>query len=237
MRQLGLLVAVTITACFSDVLVGPAPNLEPILGVHAEVVLDDKRYVAVAATFRRGTDNRGNPLQFTDSSIIVNGSPLQPTNAGAAVLQWRWETATPIGTTDTIAFRGPVVAGFSSSGAAINFVIPARVDPYVLDVSQGDDVQLNVSTVTSASTATGQTEFWRLDIQDAKRGNSRLSVDGRGVTPPAFLIPASLLNAQTGDSLVVNYFLVTSPEISASPYDAVAFQSLRMVWHLRIVSR
>jgi len=239
MKRLVVAVLLPLGACFGDLLVGPEPNIAPLLSVAVQARHDEQLRYVVEGFFRPGSDAEGQPRALLDSSLIVDGSSVQGVPTSGTSLRYEWDevAAMPLAG-DTITVRGPIVTGLPSSGLTLRLPVPVRLDPAFVEHSAGDDLLLNISPLTD--TVAGLVPSfaqWQLVLTDARQNRRILILDGRGTHPSPLPVPWQLVRAAPGDSLTASVQLFSGHHALNTPYPVFVTIIASITWRLRIVAK
>jgi len=224
-------------ACLGDLLVGPKPNIAPLLDVAMWVSHGEELRYVVDATFRRGSNAEGDPLALIDSILLVDGISVFGVARSATTLSYTWQGLASAAVADTITVRGPAVAGLQTSGTTMAVPVPTREDPLFRDHVAGDDLLLRVSPLgdTIAGLVPGFAR-WILEIRDVRTGLTILRLDGAGIHPSPLPVPWQLLMATPGDSLSASLQSVWRHHVPDAPYGVALTLLVTIGWQIRVVA-
>ena len=224
-------------ACLGDLLVGPDPDVAPLLFISVRVTHGEELRYSVDAGLSAGSDSEGRPRALVDSFVVVEGTSVMGVASPGRLLRYTWsELATSPGN-DTITIRGPVIAGLQTSGIVLHIPMPIREDPLFREHVAGDDLLLSVSPFadTIVGLVPGSAQ-WSLDIRDARKDQRILSLDGSGAHPAPLPIPWQLLMVSPGDSLTASLQSFSSHVVPNAPYGVSVLIVATIGWQIRIVA-
>lgn len=227
--------------CQDYTLVGPEANVLPNFHITAMVTHGEQLTYVMSALFESGTDATGRPRALSDSSLLVNGNVVRHQFIHGPFLEYVWRDALPLTLVgpESLSVRGPVVADIPSSDRVLTLPLPARMDPFRMDLSAGDEFQLNITPV--ADTTAGLVRMfgiWTLQITKNDERSYAVSAQGFGSFPQQFQVPWSWVGQgiSAGDSLTADLQIIHNYGAPNAPFSMVATTLARITWRVRIVA-
>jgi len=241
MTQRWAAIALISLGCRDYTLVGPEVNVLPNFNITAFVTHGEQLTYAMSAVFGSGTDATGRPRALSDSSLRVNGNVVRHQFIHGPFLEYVWGDTLPLTLVgpESLSVRGPVVADIPSSDRVLTLPLPARMDPFRMDLPAGDEFRLNITPV--ADTTAGLVRMfgsWTLQITKNDERSYAVSAQGFGSFPQQFQVPWSWVGQgiSAGDSLTAELQVVHSYAVRNAPFSMAAVTFARITWHVRIVA-
>jgi len=238
---LGVLVAVV--GCQDFTLVDPdaAPQpTAPVMFIGLRVDQTETSNYALDASFFRGLDTRGRLNEFTDPTLGVDGSAVQPT-ADAQQGWWRytsaWMRADQGGQPDSVRVRPPVSVGPQAPELMLTIPVAARGDAADVTWAEGTDLRLRVTPAPLAPRLRGTASNWTLELADScgLGSTSRLlTVQGSGSFPAELRLPWEWLPNAAPAAAAACLRVFSLYEVANAPYRIDVVVQQQLTWRLHI---
>lgn len=235
MRGLALAAAVVgVAGCYSIDIVSPTKNLPPSVVMSLSVIHDAMTSYRVDVFYTRGTGADGGPRPMEDSILLVNDDAVTPFARGVLRnLEYSYTGSVPAGTPETLFVRLPIAADVSAP-ATFALPIPARPDPYLVELVEGTDLTLVLPAPAGEPPITGSAN-WQLDV--ARAAGSVFRIQGSTEPPPALVVAASLLPVSAGDTLTAGYSRSVVREPGAAlPFPVRIFEFVQVSWRIPVIA-
>jgi hypothetical protein len=232
--------AILAMACYEFALVGPEPDLQPRLFLHAAAVHDELLVYMASGVLIAGTDSEGRPRQLSDSSMQVQDQVIQP-RINHEALSYQWSdtlTATDI-SPEWISIRTPALLDQPTSSRLISIPLTTRADPFNVDLPTGENLRLGVSAPTIPATGLiARSSQWQLQLRKREVGASFLSVQGQEFVGRDLTVPWTWLeqNVAPGDTIIATLYVFGDYDPPGVPFSIDIGAFSRLVWQVRIVA-